>query len=75
MTAVECYNQEIKELFNQFQDGEISGNMFHIQRLASLTKAKEMEKQQIIDSWKNGFREFYDGSSTPEEYLITTFKS
>jgi len=75
MTAIECYNQEIKELFNQFQDGEISGNMFHVQRLASLTKAKEMFEQQIIDSWNNGYREFYDGSSTPEEYLITTFKS
>jgi hypothetical protein len=27
--------------------------------------AKEMEKQQIKDAWNNGFREFYDGSSTP----------
>jgi flagellar biosynthesis regulator FlbT len=47
-TAVELYNQEIKELFNQFQDGEISNNMFHMQRLVALTKAKELEKQQIM---------------------------
>jgi hypothetical protein len=49
MTAVDYYNQEIKELFNMHQDGEISGNMFHVQRLVALTKAKEMEKQQIMD--------------------------
>ena len=75
MTAVDYYNQEIKELFNQFQDREISSNMFHVKSLAALTKANEMFEQQIIDSWENGFREFYDGSSAPEEYLITTFKS
>lgn len=38
-------------------------------------QAKEMEKQQIFDSWNNGFREFYDGSSTPEQYYNTKFKS
>ena len=31
-------------------------------------QAKEMHKQEIFDAWKNGFREFYDGSSTPEQY-------
>ena len=38
-------------------------------------KAEEMEKQQIINAWENGYREFYDGSSTPEEYYNITFKS
>jgi len=47
-TAVEYYNQEIKELFNMHQDGEISGKMFHMSRLVALTKAKAMEKEQII---------------------------
>jgi hypothetical protein len=40
-----------------------------------LIKAKEMEKEQIIDAWNDGYREFYDGSSTPEEYYNQTFKS
>ena len=40
-----------------------------------LKQAKEMEKQQIIDAWNDGYREFYDGSSTPEEYYNQTFKS
>jgi predicted secreted protein len=38
-------------------------------------QAKEMEKEQIIDAWNDGYREFYDGSSTPEEYYNQTFKS
>ena len=38
-------------------------------------QAKAMEKQQIIDAWNDGYREFYDGSSTPEEYYNQTFKS
>jgi predicted secreted protein len=40
-----------------------------------LEQAKEMEKEQIEDAWNNGYREFYDGSSTPEEYYNETFKS
>ena len=41
---------------------------------SDIEQAKEMEEQQIFDAWKNGFREFYDGSSTPEEYYNETFK-
>ena len=40
-----------------------------------IDQAKAMEKEQIIDAWNDGYREFYDGSSTPEEYYIKTFKS
>lgn len=47
MTAVEWFNQEIKELFNQHQDGEISGSIFHFQRLVALTTAKEMQRNDI----------------------------
>ncbi len=69
-TAVELYNQEIKELFNQFQDEEISNNMFHMQRLVALTKAKEMEKQQIIDAFEHFAFNIDDG----EQYYNKTFK-
>jgi hypothetical protein len=79
-TAVECYNQEIKELFNQFQDKEISGNMFHVQRLVALTKAKEMEKQQIIESYCQGCfditqDEYIFPRETADEYYNKTFKN
>ena len=40
-----------------------------------IEQAKQMEKQQIINAWENGYREFYDGSSTPEEYYNKTFKN
>jgi hypothetical protein len=40
-----------------------------------IQQARQMEKQQIIDAWNDGYREFYDGSSTPEEYYNQTFKS
>ena len=48
----------------------------HSQSFKELIKqARQMEKEQIIDAWNDGYREFYDGSSTPEEYYNQTFKS
>ena len=38
-------------------------------------QSNEMFEQQIKDAWNNGFREFYDESSTPEQYYNETFKS
>ena len=78
--AVDFYNQEIKELFNQFQDGEISGNMFHVLRLTALTKAKELEKQYIVSAFEIGYE---NGACTNENesiyhggnYYNLTFKS
>ena len=40
-----------------------------------IEQARQMEKEQIIDAWNDGYREFYDGSSTPEQYYNETFKS
>jgi hypothetical protein len=40
-----------------------------------IEQANEMFEQQITNAWNNGYREFYDGSSTPEEYYKETFKS
>jgi hypothetical protein len=57
-TAVEWLVEQLGEYFPH----EIGG--IHLM----IEKAKEMFEQQIIDAWENGFREFYDGSSTPEEY-------
>jgi len=81
-TAVEYYNQEIKELFNMHQDGEISGKMFHMSRLVALTKAKEMEKEQIIKSVdyclasiKISDDKTMFTATTAEQYYNETFKS
>jgi hypothetical protein len=42
---------------------------------SDIAEANELFKQQMINAWENGYREFYDGSSTPEEYYNQTFKS
>lgn len=42
---------------------------------SDIAEANELFKQQIIDAWENGYKEFYDGSSTPEEYYNKTYKS
>ena len=68
MTAVEWFAEHIQEQLNVFLPGAVLDEIM-------LNKAKEMEKQQIIDAWKNGYREFYDGSSTPEDYYNETFKN
>ena len=73
-TAVDWFNQEIKELFNQHQDGEISGKMFHMSRLVALTKAKEMEKEQIETAFEEGMFHHTNGLC-PDEYYNETFKS
>ena len=79
-TAVEYFNQEIKELFNMYQDGEISDKMFHMSRLVALTKAKEMEKEQIVKAYELPacFTPCDDGcyrEKTGEQYYNETFKS
>jgi hypothetical protein len=67
-TAVKWLANEIQEQLNVFLPGAILDEIM-------INKANEMFEQQIIDSWNNGFREFYDGSSTPEQYYNETFKS
>jgi hypothetical protein len=42
---------------------------------SDIAEANELFKQQIINAWDDGYREFYDGSSTPEDYYKETFKN
>jgi predicted secreted protein len=67
-TAVKWLANEIQEQLNVFLPGAILDEIM-------INKANEMFEQQMIDAWNNGFREFYDGSSTPEEYYNKTFKT
>ncbi len=83
MTAVELIEQRLKFEMDivqmDYNNGvQMSMSVFYgilKKILIQVEQAKEMEKEQIIDAWNNGFREFYDGSSTPEEYYNKTFKS
>jgi hypothetical protein len=81
-TAVEYFNQEIKELFNMHKDGEISGKMFHMSRLIALTKAKEMEKEQHGKTWDTALDKYEVRAGNYmrayedfDEYYNETFKS
>jgi hypothetical protein len=70
-TAVEWLRKELETIPNY--SAFYTNNYQWIDSI--MNEAKEMEKEQIFDAWNNGFREFYDGSSTPEEYYKKTFKS
>ena len=86
-TAVEWLIEQILTQVQDYEDGDIEteSEPFKTEYVNKYTwmvdlsefvnKAKAMEKEQIIDAWNDGYREFYDGSSTPEEYYIKTFKS
>ena len=69
-TAVTEILEHCKELILEGHEIDTQGLVHWIE-----DKLLEMEREQIINSWNNGYREFYDGSSTPEEYYNTTFKS
>ena len=69
MTALEWLEQEIDlHLHDSLAHAGIDLHMY-------IKQAKLIEKQQIIDAWDDGYREFYDGSSNPEVYYNETFKS
>lgn len=42
---------------------------------SDIAEANELFKQHIIYAWNDGYREFYDGNSTPEEYYNKTYKN
>jgi len=48
-TAVEWFNEEIKELFNQYQNEKISESMLHFNRLLALNQAQEMELEKHLN--------------------------
>jgi hypothetical protein len=64
-TAVEWLVEKLKE-YNHLSYDEKSW---------IFEQANEMFEKQIMNAWNNGYREFYDGSSTPEDYYNQTFKS
>jgi LAS superfamily LD-carboxypeptidase LdcB len=74
-TAVEWQFEQLFNSFEKFNNGEYTFNDFLKRNLEIRKQAKEMFEKQIKDAWENGFREFYDGSSTPEEYYNKTFKT
>ena len=75
MTAIEWLNEQLQEMDSKYFNNLIQIEMGRDNYNHIIEQAKEMHKQEIIDAWNIGYREFYDGSSTPEEYYNKTFKS
>jgi hypothetical protein len=75
ISAVEWQFEQFFNSFEKFNNGECTFNDFLKRNLEIRKQANEIFEQQIMNAWENGYREFYDGSSTPEEYYKQTFKS
>jgi len=54
MTAVEWYSQQHLKLLIKLENKELSIGEYAVQHQEILHKAKEMEKQQIIDAFNEG---------------------
>ena len=63
-TAVEWLAEQL------FGDNEIIGCSDEL-----FEQAKEMEKEQIIEAWNNGYDEEDRATSNPNQYYNETFKS
>jgi hypothetical protein len=74
-TPIEWIFEQFFNSFEKFNNGEYTFNDYFKRNLEIRKQAKEMFDKQVMNAWNNGFREFYDGSSTPEEYYNKTFKS
>jgi hypothetical protein len=73
-TAVEWYEIEISSLFEKYEAKEISIRDFIIMKHNLFYLAKEMEKQQIINSISNANKSNNRNVSlNPEQYYNETF--
>jgi hypothetical protein len=73
-TAVEWFNEEIKELFNQYQNEKISESMLHFNRLLALNQAKEMEKKQRQEDTNYGYSQGWDDGNQNNEPMKPEIK-
>ena len=81
-TAVEWLANSIIDFEERLRLKEINLNDFIEEKDLLVEQAKEMEKQQIIESWNNGFANGYDLGKhditypdVAEKYYNETFKS
>jgi HEPN domain-containing protein len=73
MTAVEWQFEQLFNSFEKFNNGEFTFNEYLKKNLEIREQAKEMEKQQIIDAFDDGYYENGMGRYEPEEYYNETF--
>ncbi len=76
-SAVEWYGLQIGILISKFFNNEISKSEVHFKRIEIEEQAKEMEKQQIIQSNRDGVDMIINEKHfiTGEKYYNETFKN
>ena len=74
-TAVENLADRIIELEERLRQKEINLNDFFELKDELVEKAKEMEKEQIVNAYKEGHYHLDFDSFNPEQYYNETFKT
>ena len=72
-TAVEWFAEKSWKLKVQLENEKISVGEYAVSYVRLLNKAKEMEKEKIIDAWSNGFDEDDRATSNPFKYYNETY--
>ena len=72
-TAVEWYEKEINSLFEKYEAKQISQVVFLIMKHNIFYQAKEMEREQIINSWWDGCQN-WDSEKEAEQYYNETYE-
>ena len=73
-TAVEWQFEQFFNSFEKFNNRECTFNDYLKRNLEIREQAKEMEKEQIIESYKAGVWDLGCRSADSEEYYNRTFK-
>ena len=72
-TGVEWFAEKSWKLKVQLENEKISVGEYAVSYVRLLNKAKEMEKEKIIDAWSNGFDEDDRATSNPLKYYEQTY--
>jgi len=78
-TAVEWLSDNLWFLKEQMANKEITIGQYTISRVKLIERAKEMEKEQMIDAWSDGWLNDYeydeDVKNSAEQYYNKTFNT
>jgi len=76
-TAVDWFSNQSYELFEQYSEGKFDRIQLNKLMLVATDKAKEMEKEQMSESWYNGHYYDYNTEEIPndifEQYYNETY--
>jgi hypothetical protein len=75
-TAVECFSNKSWKLKIRLENKEISIGEYAVAYVKLLDEAKEMEKQQVVEAYGNGYEAgFTSEYCVPEQYYNKTYKT